>query len=231
MEDECWEQRVTERAVAREPRAGVSWKSKRATTTRPGISLRHDCLCRDNADASTQRNRARRRRYRVDDNNICRQNNAIYDRRLQRLQRAKSPSPNSIEFRIRGADQTRHGVGYTSSDQEEDDTRQEPLSLQSFAQEQQRATQNPHGREALDIHRDNMETSLQAQRQGQQFVQNAMGDSLMARRMLERTPSSSSTDHTSYSGQYSGLPPGLACPEKSYVVQWRRTICGQNTST
>ncbi|KNC80062.1 hypothetical protein SARC_07571 [Sphaeroforma arctica JP610] len=108
-------------------------------------------------------------------------------------QRAKSPSPDNLQFCIRGADQTRHGVGYTSSDQEEDGTWQEPLSFQSFAQAQQRATQNPHGREALEIRRDNLETSLQAQRQGQQFVRETMDDSLTTRRMLERTPSSQVT--------------------------------------
>ncbi|KNC86632.1 hypothetical protein SARC_01212 [Sphaeroforma arctica JP610] len=42
-----------------------------------------------------------------------------YYRRLQRLQRTTTPPiPDNLEFRIREADQPRHGLGYTSSDQE-----------------------------------------------------------------------------------------------------------------
>ncbi|KNC74913.1 hypothetical protein SARC_12552 [Sphaeroforma arctica JP610] len=64
-----------------------------------------------------------------------------YERRLQRLQRANTPSsPDSLEFRIRGTDDARHGLGYTSSDQNDGDTQQETMSLQSFAKEQHRAT-------------------------------------------------------------------------------------------
>ncbi|KNC85676.1 hypothetical protein SARC_02160 [Sphaeroforma arctica JP610] len=116
-----------------------------------------------------------------------------YERRLQRLRRASTPSSPDLEFRVKGADDARHGLGYTSSDQDDGDTQQETMSLQSFAQEQRRATPNPHDREPLDNHRDNMDTSLQAQRQGQQFVRQAMDNSLPSRRMLERTPSSQAT--------------------------------------
>ncbi|KNC80829.1 hypothetical protein SARC_06811 [Sphaeroforma arctica JP610] len=104
-----------------------------------------------------------------------------YNRRLQRLRRSTTPqTSDNLEFRIRGADRSRRGLGYTSSDQEGSEAPHNEVSLHDFVQEQHRAQKNPHGREALDNRRDNMETSLHTRRQGCQFKQEALSDMLPA---------------------------------------------------
>ncbi|KNC85657.1 hypothetical protein SARC_02178 [Sphaeroforma arctica JP610] len=130
---------------------------------------------------------------RVGVNNTTGRRHQKYDRRLQRLRRSTTlQTSDNLKFRIRGADQSRRGLGYTSSDQEGSEAPQDKVSLHDFVQEQHRAQENPHGREALDNRRDNMEASLHTRRQGRQFEQETLSHMLPAQRMLELTPSSQS---------------------------------------